>query len=153
MIEKTLPSQTQIIADVIGRGRALYLVQNWKRTKTSNPKQPTRVCIYFPAKLTPDHELVRVMGCDDAAKLVAAFRGEILSLSTCDEVFRDWRNQAIRRLARDAKMKVPELSEWFEISERQVRNVLKSVNPKRRQCLHVAASDGCGPTALWSNRL
>lgn len=119
-----LPLQTQLIADVVGRDRALYLVRNWKRTRTGNPKQPTRICVYIPLKISADHELARVMGLDDASKLVRAFRGEILHLSTCEEVFRNHRNYAIRRLAREAKMKPRELSEWFEISERQVRNVL-----------------------------
>jgi hypothetical protein len=127
IVHKPLPARTQLIADVIGRDRALYLVTHWKKTATSNPKQPEWICIYIPHNLKPDHELVRVMGWSDAAKLVKAFRGEILSLSTCEEVFRDWRNQAIRRLAREQKMKTAELAEWFDIGERQVRNVLREM--------------------------
>ena len=127
IMHKPLPAQTQLVADVIGRDRALYLVRNWKRMSSSCAKRPERICIYIPEKLTVDHELVRVMGWPDAAKLVKAFRREILELSMCDDIQRGWRNQAICRLAREAKMKPPELSEWFEISERQVRNVLKEI--------------------------
>lgn len=127
MMHKPLPSRTQLIADVIGRDRALFLVRNWKKTLTSNPKQKEWVCIYIPKNLTPDHELVRVMGWSDAAKLVKAFRGEILSLSTCEDVFRSWRNLSIQRLHKEQGLKPVDLAEWFEISERQVRNILKEM--------------------------
>ncbi|HEV2679427.1 MAG TPA: hypothetical protein VGV14_02910 [Rhodanobacter sp.] len=132
LMHKPLPAQTQVVADVIGRDRALHLVRHWKRTRSSSAKRPERLCVYIPATLPIDHELVRVMGWSDATKLVAAFRGEILELAMCDDIHRDWRNQAIRRLACDAKMKAPELSEWFEISERQVRNVLREIPTEAR---------------------
>lgn len=126
-VHKPLPKSTQQIADVIGRDRALHLVRTWKKTLSGNAGQNfDRVCIYIPAKLPLDHELVRVLGYPDAAKLVAEFRGEILYLSTCEDLFRGWRNQAIRRLARDG-LKPPELAEWFDISDRQVRNVLREI--------------------------
>lgn len=124
-----LPFRTQQVADVIGVERALYLVANWKRTKCSNPKQRERLCIYVPASLPVDHELVRVMGWHDAQKLVNAFRGEILHLSTCADVFKSWRNDAIVHLHKSG---VPsrKIAEEFKMS---VRTVERATSPTRKQ--------------------
>jgi hypothetical protein len=116
----TLPYQTRLVADVIGVERALYLVANWRRTNIANSKHyGERICIYVPATLPVDHELVRVMGWNDAQKLVQAFRGEILQLSTCADVFKAWRNDAIAHLH---KTGVPskKIAEHFKISPRTV---------------------------------
>jgi hypothetical protein len=126
IIHKPLPARAQLVADVIGRERTLYLVRNWKKTLTSNPKQREWVCIYIPKKLPLDHELVKVMGWPDAEKLVRAFRGEILTLSNCAEVDRMWRNASIRRL-HDEGHSTATLAEWFDMTDRQVRNVLKEM--------------------------
>jgi hypothetical protein len=132
IVHQPLPRQTQLVADAIGRDRAMYLAYNWKRLPSCNPKRPRRISIYIPAKLTLDHELVRVMGWNDAEKLVKAFRGEILEISMCSNVSRGWRDTAIRRLAKDARMKPAELATWFDISERHVRNVLKEIPTEER---------------------
>ena len=124
-VHRKLPSHAQQVADVIGQDRLLHLVSCWKRTSSGGPDQ---LCMYVPEVLTPDHRLVSVLGWADASKLVKAFKREILYLPYCSSVFKSWRNQAIRRLAREANMKAPELSEWFDISERQVRNVLKEIS-------------------------
>ncbi|MDR3445732.1 hypothetical protein [Dyella sp.] len=131
MMHKPLPSRTQLVADVIGRERALFLVRNWKRTLSTNPKAQI-LSIYIPVKLSPDHELVRVMGWPDASKLVAAFRGEILNLSTCEDVFRSWRNMAIRELHAEQGLKPQDLAEWFELTDRQVRNILREIPSEAR---------------------
>lgn len=134
MHTEPLPARTQQVADVIGRDRALYLVRTWRRTRSTNPNAQ-QLSIYIPAKLKPDreHELVRVMGWDDASKLVAAFRGEILNLSTCDGVQRAWRDQAIRRQAEQG-LKAKALAHLFDMTDRQVRRIVggaKRTSPVR----------------------
>lgn len=129
---ETLPFRTRQVADVIGVERALYLVANWKRTKCSNPKQPERLCIYIPATLPVDHELVRVMGWNDAQKLVNAFRGEILHLSTCADVFKAWRNDAIVHLHKTG-VPAKTIAQQFNISARTVE---RATYPTRKVVRH-----------------
>ncbi|MGO4521131.1 Mor transcription activator family protein [Dyella sp. 2RAF44] len=128
MHEKPLPARTQVVADVIGRERALYLVGNWPKcyNRHEGARAPQRLSIYIPATLTPDHALVNMLGWQDAEKLHKAFRGEILNLAYCTELFRDHRDASIRRLYGEGNS-TAQLAEWFDITPRQVRNIVKEI--------------------------
>src|SRR5262245_26215228 len=119
-----LPKSTQEIADVIGRARALYLVGQLPDSyRDSRGRYDGCACLYIPAKLQPQHPLVRMIGWPDAQRLVKAFGGEILWPSKCSELIRDWRDANIRRLSASG-MRVQELAEWFNLSDRMIRNII-----------------------------
>jgi len=124
IMHNRLPAHAQQVADVIGMDRLLHLAGNWKATISGS--EASQMMVYIPAKLTPDHRLVRVLGWHDAEKLVQAFRNEILFIPKCTDHYKGWRNQAIRRLAGDG-LKTTELAEWFGMSTRQIRNVTREI--------------------------
>lgn len=128
-----LPRSVQEIADVIGRERALFLVGQLPRCYMPDHKSGarlpgsgalnTRVILYVPKRLTPVHELVRILGWIDAEKLCQAFGGEILCPATCRDVYLPFRNAHIRRLSA-AGVETSTIGEWFDMSPRQVTNVI-----------------------------
>jgi len=122
-----LPINVQEIADVIGRERALYLVGQLPRCVMRDKRFPgtfkSEVLLYVPKRLPVDHELVHILGLEDAQKLARHFGGEILKPGTCAEVYRRFRDASIRDLHRQG-LNRGVLAEWFDMSERQVRNVL-----------------------------
>lgn len=131
-----LPASVQELANVIGTDRALYLVGQLPRCFS---KKSTHVILYVPkaANLKPDHRLVHILGWNDAVKLCRAFGGEILQPATCADLYRSFRNKSIRRLVNDEGMKPREVAAMFEMSERQITNILK----EKPQEGHTAAND------------
>jgi hypothetical protein len=119
-----LPASVQEIANVIGVDRALFLVGQLPRCYS---KKSTHVILYVPkaTNLKPDHRLVHILGWPDAVKLCRAFGGEILQPATCADLYRTFRNQSIRRLVNVEGMKPREVAAMFEMSERQITNILK----------------------------
>lgn len=125
-----LPASVQEIADVIGSERALYLVGQLPRCYAGNKgKQSSRVIMYVPKTLKPDHQLVVLLGWHDARKLVDAFGGEILQPANCAEIYRQFRDQSILRMAREG-MRPGEIAEVVGVSDRHVRNLLRE-NPQQ----------------------
>ena len=122
-----LPERTQLIADVIGRERALYFVSVLQKRPCSNPKQPQRLYVYIPQKLHDGHMLVQLLGWDDASKLVKAYGGEGMHLSECTNVKRGWRNVVIQRM-KDEGISTADLAKRFAITQKQVSRIVK---PKR----------------------
>jgi len=122
-----LPASVQELADVIGRERALYLVSQLPRciVRDGRYKAATasRVILYVPRRMAADHELVRILGWHDAEKLRQHFGGEILHPSLCMELYRPFRDAAIRRLVGEG---VPQamVAEWFDVNPRTVKNVM-----------------------------
>lgn len=119
-----LPASVQEIANVIGTHRALFLVGQLPRCYS---KKSTHVILYVPkaTNLKPDHRLVQILGWPDAVKLCRAFGGEILQPATCADLYRDFRNKSIRRLVFVEGMKPRQVAELFDMSERQISNILK----------------------------
>jgi hypothetical protein len=116
-----LPGAVQEVADVIGRERALYLVgqlppcgkRSWRRF----------VSVPHPRRLKPDHQLVRILGWDDAQRLSEVFGGELLELAACSDLPRRWRDLNVRHLARQGASSAV-LAHLFALSQRQIRNVI-----------------------------
>ncbi|GGH64905.1 hypothetical protein GCM10010975_32180 [Comamonas phosphati] len=125
-----LPESAQEIADVIGRERALYLIGQLPRYVGGAPgKQSTRVILYVPKSLTDDHDLVRILGRDDAEKLCHHFGGEILNPANCSEIYRRYRDQEMARMVDEMVgiglpngYAVAQVASLFDVSGRTVRN-------------------------------
>lgn len=117
----------QEIADIIGRDAALYLVGKLPRCHPASRKTET-VILYVPTvkRLTPDHNLVRILGFKTAERLCKHFGGEILQPGNCRDVYRPFRDRSIARMVQEG---IPPklVAEWFEVSDRHVRNVMREI--------------------------
>lgn len=122
-----LPASVRELADVIGTERALFLIGQLPKCVS---KKSTHVILYVPtqARLTPDHRLVQILGWRDAVKLCQAFGGEILQPANCAQLYRSFRDRSIYRLVTQDGMKLSEVAELFEMTERHVRNVLREIS-------------------------
>jgi hypothetical protein len=118
---KELPESVQEIADVIGRERALYLISKLPRYCASDHGE--RVMLYVPRTLPLDHLLVKILGWNDASKLAAAFPGEILKPANCAYLHKNFRDAHIARLVNEG-VSISMITEWFDLCERQVRNIV-----------------------------
>lgn len=143
-----LPASVQEISDVIGRERALFLVGQLPRcyqTRKATKQTCWHVIMYVPKVIKPDHVLVRILGWQDAVKLVAAFGGEILHPASCSEVYRAFRDKTALGMS-DAGMKPTEVAELLGVSDRHVRNLKRE---KAQEALF-AANDNTA--AIPANR-
>lgn len=135
-----LPSTVQEIADVIGRERALFLigqlpryhVQDTRKGKAGSAGLSERVILYVPKTLKPDHHLVRILGWNDAARLVRVFGGCLVHSSNCQEVYRPHRDAGIR-LVHAQGVPVAMVADWFGLTERRARQILEIPHEGMRQ--------------------
>lgn len=121
-----LPDSVQEIADVIGRDRALYLVGKLPRCYMPDRKggHNARLILYVPKRMGFDHELVKILGWQDAERLRRVFGGEILHPAPCAEIYRRWRDDSIRRMVREG-IKPAALAEWFGMTPRNLANIVR----------------------------
>lgn len=115
----------QEIAEVIGRQRALHLVGQLPRCycKSNGSERREYVVLYVPKQINTQHNLVRILGWNDAAKLVRAFGGEILYPGNCNDIYRKFRDSSIIRLHAEGMPKSDVVS-LMGVSERHVRNLI-----------------------------
>ena len=87
--------------------------------------------LYVPtaSRLKPDHQLVRILGWNDAAKLCRHFGGEILQPGNCRDVYRPFRDASIVRMAADG-VPVKTIAELMEVTDRHVRGLVAE-NPHK----------------------
>lgn len=124
-----LPESVQEIAEVIGWDDALYLIGQLPTLKPKPGKRPNpRVSLYIPKRLKPNHNLIRILGEEQAQKLVAEFGGLIMYPANCNQFPRNSRNREIRRMAVDG-MTPREIAEIVGITARQVRNIIRDAPP------------------------
>jgi hypothetical protein len=124
-----LPDSVQEIADVLGRERALFLIGQLPRCYAGKEgRKSSRVILYVPKRIQPDHPLVRILGYPDAQKLARAFGGEILQVANCAEIYRRFRDASIRQMAA-ARASVQAIAELMQVSKRHVQDVLRE-NPQ-----------------------
>lgn len=135
-----LPASVQEIADVIGRERALFLVGQLPRCYS---RKSCHVILYVPKAMKPDHQLVQILGWQDANRLVAAFGGEILQPANCAEVYRVFRDKTALAMS-EAGMKPVEVSEALGVSDRHVRNLKRE---KTQEALSAANDNTAGKSA------
>lgn len=143
-----LPASVQEIADVIGDERALFLIGQLPRCIAGDPgKQSERVILYVPKKLDFEHALVRILGWQDAQKMVAHFGGEILCPANCAAIYRPFRDENIVRLVTEG-VPIPMVAEWFNVSERHVKNATREKPQEERR----AANDNNDPSKNQGRR-
>lgn len=128
-----LPRSVQDIADVIGRERALYLIGQLPTYTVKDTRWPsatrTKIILYVPKTLKPTDDLVRIIGWNDASKLVHYFGGELLYPGTCAELHRRFMVQTIRRLAAEG-MSHKAIAFNLDVSERTVKRHCTDNTPK-----------------------
>lgn len=120
-----LPASVQPIAKVIGVIKAVHLIANLPRTKVKSKHHncvESRVSLYVPHELTDDHQLVSILGSDDAKRLSSAFGGEILYPGNCMNIYRKHRNERIAK-AIIAGVSIKELAQRYSLSVKQVLNI------------------------------
>lgn len=148
---RELPRVVQEIADVIGREQALYLIGQLPTCNVRDSRYPSksqgskRVVMYVPKRLKPDHALVRILGWDDAEKLVRVFGGEILCPPMMMSFYRPVRDRAIVRIHHEQRVPVPMLAEWFEMHPERVRQILGVHQVQIPQEARKAANDDDAP--------
>lgn len=120
-----LPNSVREIAAVIGRESTLRLIGKLPTCYAgANGKKSTRVIMYVPKRLPPDHQLVRILGWNTANKLVRHFGGEILYPANCRGIYAKYRDDAILRMLQDGA-RASMVAELMGLSERHVRNLLR----------------------------
>ena len=119
-----LPQSVREIAEVIGRYEALFLIGKLPTCVSGAAgKKASKVILYVPAKLQPDHRLAGILGQEKAAALVQAFGGEILYPANCEDIYRRFRDASIRRVLAEEGATTAEAAELFGVSVRHVRNI------------------------------
>ena len=128
-----LPRSVQDIADVIGRERALYLIGQLPSFTVRDERRPaavrTKIILYVPKTLKPTCDLVRIIGWNDASKLVSHFGGELLYPGTCAELHRRFMIETVIRLAGEG-MSHKAIALNLDISERTVKRYCADMPPK-----------------------
>lgn len=117
-----LPSSVQEIADVLGTERALFLIGRLPKSYSSH--HGAQVILYVPSedRLKPDHQLVRILGWNDAVKLCRHFPGEILKPANCSSIYRVFRDKHILRMLKEGH-DTKTLADWFGVSPRMVNHI------------------------------
>jgi len=118
-------SSFQQIVEVIGKDAANSLIRELpmaSKTKTSfwYPR-----LLYVPKRLHGKwaDRLVKIIGKDDASKMVEHYQGEILSLSPPRKPYLAFRNAAIRA-QHEKGVSVKWLAFIFDMTPRQIRKIV-----------------------------
>lgn len=117
---------------MIGRDAALYLIgqlptcisgidgaKSYGR-EGSTSKRSTRVILYVPKRLTPDHRLVEILGWDRARKLADWFGGSILQPANCNAIYKRFRDGEIKRRLKEGASN-GQLASVFGMSRESIR--------------------------------
>lgn len=123
-----LPGSVREIAEVIGRAAALRLIGALPACVAgAHGKKSSRVMLYVPKKLAPDHRLVQILGAEKAMKMVEAFGGEVMQPANCRRIFARHRDEAILRMLKDGARLSMVLS-IMRVSRRHVVNLVRAQN-------------------------
>lgn len=118
--EKILPFVVQDIANLIGLGLALKLVEHYKGT-----------AMWIPSVYKPDHVLVKIISHEPTIKLINAYGGECLEIPKCDDAIRAVRNARIRQ----SDHSQAQLAREYNLTVRQIRNIQTGVEDDRQEGL------------------
>lgn len=105
---KILPYVIQDIANLIGLGATLKLVDHYKGRS-----------MWIPAEFKPDHVLCKIVGPEYAIKLIERYHGETIEIPKCDHAIRAVRNMQI---VQSDKSQSQLATEW-NLTVRQIRNI------------------------------
>jgi len=128
-----LPESVQVIADVIGREKALILIGKLPRHICGiEGRKCSRIAFYIPTvkRMRLDHSLVKILGWNDALKLAKFFGGEIMQVSTCVGIYKEFIRKTIQRM-RDQNLKTSTISGRLQLPEWYVRQIMKTKNPHK----------------------
>lgn len=114
-----LPRTVQEIADVIGRERALFLIGQLPKLWVQS-QQYHKVILYVPKRLKPSDPLVKILGWNEASKMVQHFGGEMLHPANCEYIYRHFIHRSIKRMHSDG-MDAKAIAELLDVSERTVK--------------------------------
>lgn len=109
------------IAEVLGRQKTLYLVSHCPRYKVEKRQGIGQLLLYVPKLKNFDlnHNLVKIMGYEDAYKLSRHFGGELLVLSQCKRIILKKRNIGIKSMLQQG-FKKEQVAEFFNLTTRTV---------------------------------
>lgn len=110
---ESLPPSIQAVAEVVGLPATLRIVESYGGIR-----------LWVPKTIGEDHELMQLIGRDQAMSLVSVFGGEVLSVPRCASAIRELRDEAIRE-ARSAGEPVAKLARRHGLTERQVFTILQ----------------------------
>lgn len=140
-----LPPSVQEIADVIGARRALWLVGQLPKCG----KRARRRVLYVPTarRLCRDHQLVRILGWDEARMMVDEFGGCKLELATCSDLVRAWHDRVIEKRWRRgdtpedawAELTADGLHAWIALSSlrkkfQELARIERAKKTRQREC-------------------
>lgn len=127
-----LPESVKEIAEVIGREETLRLIGRLPTCIAGKDgHKSTRVIMYVPKSLKPDHPLVEILGFTTAMKLVRHFGGEILQPANCRAIYARFRDEAILRMI-SCGARPSMVAELIGVSERHVRNLQRENPPEEK---------------------
>jgi hypothetical protein len=117
---KILPYVVQDIANLIGLSATLSLVDHYKGRS-----------MWIPAEFKPDHVLCKIIGPENAVKLIDQYHGETIEIPKCDHAIRVLRNQKII----DSDKSQSQLATEWNLTVRQIRNIqgIKNIGYDERQ--------------------
>ncbi|MEM5542919.1 hypothetical protein WNY61_09220 [Sulfitobacter sp. AS92] len=134
-----LPGVAGEIEEVLGRAQTVRLIMAMRDAT----RRSWRVCFYVPKTLRIDHDLVRILGWNDARRLCHAFGGEILQTSNLNFIYRAFRTWAVHHLA--AQYPPAVIADLLGIEASGVGKILKGKPPEGKSHLH--AQYGFGDVA------
>jgi hypothetical protein len=126
-----LPESVAEIAEVIGREKALDFIRQLPRSGS----RPWRACVYIPKRLPLDHDLVAMLGWEDARKMSYAFAGMILQPSTLQAMEKAHRNKQILRAANEG-VPIEEIADTYELSRYRIREILNEQKSREKEPAH-----------------
>jgi len=119
-----LPTSMQWLAKTVGLPAVLAMV------KTHGGGAP----VYVPMKVTPDHYLVRLIGVQAFAALVAEYGGESIEITKCERaarvlLYRQIRNEYLIGATQDR------LALKYNYTVRHIRNIVGVVVDDKQESL------------------
>ncbi len=111
-----LPQSLREVADVVGLTAAARLAESWGGIR-----------LYVPEKITPEHEISRVIGYDAARLLSQVFARETLSVPRAAAGLRKVRNKEMQQQYNNG-ISAARLALQYGMTERQVYDIVKRGN-------------------------
>lgn len=117
MLKTNIPPTAAAISALIGNRLAMALMAHVNSNACGD--------LYVPLRAKPTSALVQLIGQAAAEKLCAAYGGRTISIPQCDALRRSVRDADICRMAAEGTTQT-EIARHFEMTDRQVRNILKA---------------------------
>lgn len=116
-----LPEVLREIADLVGVPATLKLVESYGGTH-----------LIVPSRYNPDHPLTRVVGHAASVQICQRYSGTSLYVARIKSAIKTLRDIEIASRY-DGGVSVPQLAREYELSDRQIWNVLKNPNTLRAE--------------------